>query len=63
MLQELLASDSEQRILVAAPTHNAVDNVMRKYIKRGEGLPNLIHPVRVSTDVGYERKHEHLAIC
>ena len=56
MLQELLASGREQRILVAAPTHNAVDNVMRKYITRGR-LPTGIHPIRVSTDVSYGRRH------
>ena len=36
ILQEMLATDVEQRILVAAPTHNAVDNVMRKYISRSQ---------------------------
>ena len=54
MLQELLASDREQRILVTAPTHNAVDNVMHKYITRTERLPGRINPIRVSTDVSYE---------
>ena len=63
MLQELLASDREQRILVAAPTHNAVDNVMRKYITQSERLPARIHPIRVSTDVSHERSHERFAEC
>ena len=65
MLQELLASDKKQRILVAAPTHNAVDNVMRKYITRGESLTTRIHPIRVSTDVSHEQKHQYggLLMC
>lgn len=58
ILQELLASDREQRILVAAPTHNAVDNVMRKYIMRGERIPAGIHPIRVSTDVSHKHSAE-----
>ena len=52
ILQELLSSSSERRILVAAPTHNAVDNVMRKFVSRwksGEVSP--VQPIRVSTDV------------
>ena len=49
ILQELLLSDSSRRILVAAPTHNAVDNVMRKYVEK---VGDLGSPIRVSTDVG-----------
>ena len=52
ILQELLSSDPTRRILVAAPTHNAVDNVMRKYISRGNDPSSSVHPIRVSTDVG-----------
>ena len=47
ILQELLSSEPKRRILVAAPTHNAVDNVMRKYISN----TSLVEPIRVSTDV------------
>ena len=51
ILQELLSSEPSRRILVAAPTHNAVDNVMRKYISRTKDLNSAVHPIRVSTDV------------
>lgn len=51
ILQELLSSEANQRILVAAPTHNAVDNVMRKYISRANDRTSSVHPIRVSTDV------------
>jgi hypothetical protein len=44
-----------RRILVTAPTHNAVDNVMRKYLSR-ISAPSILDgagpiPIRVSTDV------------
>ena len=51
ILQELLSSETTGRILVAAPTHNAVDNVMRKYISRATDPTSSIEPIRVSTDV------------
>ena len=44
------------RFLIAAPTHNAVDNVMRRYLKRLQeqsitSRPNVPTPLRVSTEV------------
>ena len=51
ILQELLSSEPDRRILVAAPTHNAVDNVMRKYISRATDPASSVEPIRVSTDV------------
>ena len=51
ILQELLSSETTRRILVAAPTHNAVDNVMRKYTSRATDPTSSIQPIRVSTDV------------
>ncbi|KAK3937348.1 RNA dependent RNA polymerase-domain-containing protein [Diplogelasinospora grovesii] len=52
-LQELYPKDT--KILVTAPTHNAVDNVMRRYISRLQGRPLRMDkrpsPLRVSTDV------------
>ena len=52
IILELLSSDPERRILVTAPTHNAVDNIMRKYMTNAElhrtGKRNAL---RVSTDV------------
>ena len=53
ILQELLSSEATGRILVAAPTHNAVDNVMRKYISRATDPTSSIEPIRVSTDVSF----------
>lgn len=52
VILELLAADPEQRILVTAPTHNAVDNIMRKYLTnmRDRGEP-FTSALRVSTDV------------
>lgn len=51
ILQELLYSEPDRRILVAAPTHNAVDNVMRKYISKANIRTSSVPPIRVSTDV------------
>ena len=49
LCQELLSQNEGIRLLVTAPTHSAVDNVMRQYIKRStEGK---FRPLRVSTDV------------
>lgn len=52
ILQELLIRYPDHRILVAAPTHNAVDNVMQKYLDntgaRGDAIGMAL---RVSTDV------------
>lgn len=55
ILQELLHRYPSHRILVAAPTHNAVDNVMQKYLEklrtqRGERIVETL-ALRVSTDV------------
>lgn len=55
IIKQLLAYPGNGRILVTAPTHNAVDNVMRKYladVMEGE-LLDTTDPIalRVSTDV------------
>ncbi|KAK4442628.1 RNA dependent RNA polymerase-domain-containing protein [Podospora aff. communis PSN243] len=39
------------RILVSAPTHNAVDNVMRRYLSDPERAQRGVLPLRVSTEV------------
>lgn len=49
---ELFLSTTDKRILVAAPTHNAVDNVLHKFVEVGAIVRLGIKPVRVSTDVG-----------
>lgn len=53
VLLEVLVQNPKRRILVTAPTHNAVDNVMRKYLHTMQSS-NLRSPtvLRVSTDVG-----------
>ena len=52
ILQKLLKAEQAKRILVTAPTHNAVDNILRKFL---ELLPccdkSGYDPIRVSTDV------------
>ncbi|KAI2628893.1 RNA dependent RNA polymerase-domain-containing protein [Hypoxylon sp. NC1633] len=40
----------DQRILVTAPTHNAVDNVMRRYLSKAKHSKEQV--IRVSTEVG-----------
>ena len=52
LLHSLLSLESGERILITAPTHNAVDNVLRKYVETSSTSSNTsIPPVRVSTDV------------
>lgn len=56
IIRRLQQDPNTRRILVTAPTHNAVDNVMRRYLARisKEGLsPNSSKtaPLRVSTEV------------
>ena len=53
LLQALLERYPDERILVTAPTHNATDNILRKYVDRCErdGVSTR-GPIRVSTDVG-----------
>lgn len=54
LLQELLQAPEERRILVTAPTHNAVDNVLRKFLKEcSSGERTLAEPIRVTTDVSF----------
>ena len=52
ILQELLRDVEDRRVLVTAPTHNAVDNVLRKYINEGtQDQEAFVEPIRVTTDV------------
>ena len=55
MIEELLAANSEYRMLVTAPTHNAVDNAMRKFLTSRRSKARRIGDgdlaIRVSTDV------------
>jgi regulator of nonsense transcripts 1 len=40
-----------KRFLVAAPTHNAVDNVLRRFVRQDIVQSGQVQPLRVSTDV------------
>ncbi|KAF4539237.1 PhoH-like protein [Lasiodiplodia theobromae] len=51
ILIQLLLSDHTGRVLVTAPTHNAVDNVLRKFIELHGIDRTQTAPLRVSTDV------------
>lgn len=52
LLQELLQDLGERRILVTAPTHNAVDNVLRKFLNESsQGKDTFVEPIRVTTEV------------
>lgn len=55
IIHKILATGNNQkRLLVAAPTHNAVDNIMRQYLKSvasGRTVSNTVTGIRVSTDV------------
>ncbi|KIW73618.1 hypothetical protein PV04_01721 [Phialophora macrospora] len=52
LLRKLLNLNEPGRILVTAPTHNAVDNVLRQYVKKAlnkdQSFPQ---PLRVSTEL------------
>ncbi|CZS99007.1 related to NAM7-nonsense-mediated mRNA decay protein (RdRP) [Rhynchosporium agropyri] len=49
IIKQLQANSETQRILVTAPTHNAVDNVMRRYMNETKSERSTT--IRVSTDV------------
>ena len=53
ILQQLLISEPKKRVLVAAPTHNAVDNILRKFIESEGPLKTGASSIRVSTDVSH----------
>lgn len=53
IIVQLQKTDTKRRILVTAPTHNAVDNVLRKYLAVSSKGNEQVLPLRVSTDVSY----------
>lgn len=62
LLQQLLRDIDKRRILVTAPTHNAVDNVLRKFLR--ESSPErdtFVEPVRVTTDVRFLHSNHRLS--
>jgi regulator of nonsense transcripts 1 len=62
MMCALQIADEEARVLITAPTHNAVDNVMRRYMERIHNQPlyGRKPPIalRVSTEVKYLKQKE-----
>ena len=51
ILIELLNALPDMRVLVAAPTHNAVDNILQKFIAEDGMRLTGVKPLRVSTSV------------
>ncbi|KAM7212712.1 RNA dependent RNA polymerase domain containing protein [Rhypophila decipiens] len=51
ILKQLLFAYPKARVLVTAPTHNAVDNVMQRYLDYTSGNEQFPGPLRVSTEV------------
>lgn len=51
ILRQLLSALPKSRILVTAPTHNAVDNLLRRFVSGEDVRKNGIVPLRVSTQV------------
>ncbi|GMF97249.1 unnamed protein product [Aspergillus oryzae] len=49
ILKELFCRGYEERILVTAPSHNAVDNILKRYLVFADSLE--IRPLRVSTNI------------
>lgn len=50
ILKQLLTDHPDHRFLVTAPTHNAVDNLMQRFIHEGGHTVSGQEPLRVSTD-------------
>ena len=51
ILIQLLNAMPKNRVLVAAPTHNAVDNILQKFLKEDGIVLTGVRPLRVSTSV------------
>ncbi|SMR51713.1 unnamed protein product [Zymoseptoria tritici ST99CH_3D1] len=49
ILKTMLATFPKSRFLITAPTHNAVDNTLQRFI--AEGGAKLVEPLRVATDM------------
>lgn len=52
ILLQLLNALPQSRLLVTAPTHNAVDNILRRFISESGKQTTGAIPVRVATQVG-----------
>lgn len=51
VLKQLLILHPEHRFLVTAPTHNAVDNLMQRFLRENDSNLATKRPLRVSTDL------------
>jgi len=51
ILTQLLNALPNSRLLVTAPTHNAVDNILRRFVGEGDKQKTGATPLRVSTQV------------
>lgn len=67
IIKQLQAGKGNRRILVTAPTHNAVDNVMRKYMSDVKETARRdmveLNALRVSTDVSHPHGSPLSASC
>ncbi|KAF6785946.1 hypothetical protein CSOJ01_15513 [Colletotrichum sojae] len=52
IIRQLQIQHPKSWILVSAPTHNAADNVLRRYVSNHVDGNHMISPIRVSTEVG-----------
>jgi hypothetical protein len=56
ILLQLLEVLPKSRFLITAPTHNAIDNLLRRYVDNTAAKDPSVRPVRVSTQVRMLRK-------
>lgn len=54
ILKHLLGALPQKRFLVTAPTHNAVDNILQRYVAEEGPAKTGVTPVRVSTNVSFD---------
>lgn len=63
ILSQLLNALSRSRFLVCAPTHNAIDNLMRRFVSDADAKKSGVIPIRVSTQVratkSRQNRHSH----
>lgn len=62
-LKLLLRSEKDKRILVTAPTHNAVDNLLEKFVRYHGPAETNTQPIRVSTSLSKVAKELHRYTC
>jgi hypothetical protein len=58
ILEQLLKALPKERFLVTAPTHNAVDNMLQRFVDKGCHKRAGVLPLRVSTTVSYGWAHQ-----